>query len=377
MDFLDFEEARQRARRRLPRGVFEYIDRGTEAETAIAENRRALDSARVVPRVLQGECKRDFSVRLFGREVHTPILVAPTAFAGLVRYRGDVALAKAAAAAGSIFCAATESVVSLEDIVREASGNTWFQLYLWERREDWEDLLDRAEALGIDVLVLTVDTPVFPKKVFNVRNGFGLPMRFGPRNVMDVMSRPVWAADVLGRSLRTGELPQFANYPASGRSSILGRHQQTVRHQPGLSWEHVRQVRSRWKGKLLLKGILSPEDARMAKDHGAEGIVVSSHGMRNFDATVAPIDQLPLVRDAVGDGLTILADSGVQRGSDVMKLLRAGADAVMLGRAMLYALAAGGQAGAERMFSILDQEMRAAAMFAGWSGTSRAWSQSR
>lgn len=372
MDFLDFDEARRHARRRLPRGIFEYIDRGTEAETALAANRRSLDAARIVPRVLRGDAVSGFSISLFDREIQTPILIAPTAFAGLVRHRGDIALAKAAASAGSIFCAATESVVSLDDIAKGAPEGIWFQLYLWECREAWEALLDRAAHLGIDVLILTVDTPVFPKKVFNVRNGFGLPMRFGPRNVMDVMRHPAWAADVLGRSLRGAGLPKFANHPAHRSQSILGRRMGSVRHQPGLSWEHVRQVRDHWKGKLLLKGILSPEDALLARAYGAEGISVSSHGMRNFDSTASPIEQLPLIREAVGDDFVVLADSGIERGSDVLKLLRAGADAVMVGRALLYGLAAGAQAGAERMLSILDQEMRSAAQFAGWSRTSKA-----
>lgn len=363
MDFLDFAEARAMARQRLPRGIFEYIDRGTEAETALSHNRAALDAYRLVPRMLTG-APPDPAVTLFGRRLPLPLIMAPTAFAGLVRHRGDIQLARAARATGIPFSIATESVVSLEDIARDAGGTLWFQLYMWEGRENWQRLLDRALASGIDTLFFTVDTPVFPKKVFNIRNGFGLPMKFGLRNVLDVGAHPRWAADVLGRAILSGGLPRFANHPPAARPSILGRGGSSMPHQPGLSWDHARAIRDHWPGTLILKGLLHPEDAVMARDLGADGIVVSSHGMRNLDSSVAPIEMLPAIRRAVGPGFPLLADSGVQSGSDVVKLLLAGADAVLLGRAMLYALAAGGQAAAERMIVLLASEISDTRSFA-------------
>lgn len=363
MAFLDFSEARAAARQRLPRGIFEYIDRGTEAETALARNRAALDDIRLVPRVLTGPAP-DPAVTIFGQQLPVPLIMAPTAFAGLVRYRGDVLLAQAARAVGIPFSIATESVVSVEEVANEAGGCLWFQLYMWEGRENWQRLLDRALACGIDTLFFTVDTPVFPKKVFNTRNGFGLPMKFGLRNVWDVATHPRWACDVMGRSLLAGGLPRFAHYPAAAQASILGRKGATMRHQPGLSWDHARAVRDYWPGQMLLKGILSPQDAVIARDMGVDGVVVSSHGMRNFDSTISPVEILPLIRAAVGPDYTLLADSGVQRGSDILKMLLAGADAVMLGRAMLYALAAGGTEGAVRMVELLSAELSAAMNFA-------------
>lgn len=365
MSFLDFQEARLAARRRLPRGIFEYIDRGTERETALAHIRASLDRARIVPRVLQGAATRDLGVDIFGRRLPFPFMGAPTAFAGLVRHRGDVLLAAAAREAGIPFCVATESVVSVEEVSEAAGGDLWFQLYMWEGDRDWRRLLDRASACGVDTLFFTVDTAVFPKKVFNVRNGFGLPMRFGVRNVVDVMTHPAWAADVLGRSLLAGALPRFAHHPRAAETSILGRGVPPMRHRQGLSWEHVRQVRDCWKGNLVLKGILAVEDARMAVGHGVDGIVVSAHGGRNFDSAVAPIDCLPAIRDAVGAKLTIFADSGVETGADVLKLVNAGADAVLLGRAMLYSLAAAGQAGAASMLEIIRSELDMALAFSG------------
>ncbi len=362
MEFLDFAEARAMARRRLPRGIFEYIDRGTEAETALSRNRAALDAFTLVPRVLTGS-PPDPAVVLFGRRLPLPLIIAPTAFAGLVRHRGDILLARAARSAGVPFSVATESVVSVEDVAHEAGGALWFQLYMWQGQENWQRLLDRVLACGIDTLLFTVDTPVYAKKVFNIRNGFGLPMKFGLRNVMDVARHPRWAADVMGRSLLAGGLPRFAHYPPAARRSILGRGGPSLRHQPGLNWDHARTLRDRWPGTLILKGLLHPEDAVMAREIGADGVVVSSHGMRNFDSTIAPIDVLPAIRAAVGSEFPLLADSGVQSGSDVLKLLIAGADAVLLGRAMLYALAADGQAGAARMIALIASELSAAQSF--------------
>lgn len=365
MPFLDFQEARLAAKRRLPRGIFEYIDRGTERETALSHIRRSLDRTRIVPRVLQGAATRDLGVEIFGRKLPFPFMSAPTAFAGLVRHRGDVLLAAAAREAGIPFCVATESVMSVEDVRRDAGGDLWFQLYMWEGDHDWRRLLDRASACGVDVLIFTIDTAVFPKKVFNTRNGFGLPMRFGVRNVLDVATHSAWAADVLGRSLLSGALPRFAHHPRAAETSVLGRGIPPMRHQQGLSWEHVRQVRDHWKGKLVLKGILAPEDALMAVEHGVDGIVVSSHGGRNLDSIAAPIECLPAIRDAVGRDLTIFADSCVQTGGDVLKLLRAGADAIFLGRALLYALGAEGQAGVSSMLEIIRHELDISMAFSG------------
>ncbi|SED74086.1 alpha-hydroxy acid oxidase [Rhodobacter sp. 24-YEA-8] len=362
MTFLDFEEARAMARRRLPRGIFEYIDRGTEAETALARGRAALDDVTLVQRVLTGT-PPDPTVSLFGRQLPLPLIMAPTAFAGLVRHRGDIGLAKAARAAGIPFSVATEAVVAVEDVAREAGGDLWFQLYMWEGRENWQRLLDRARDCGIDTLFFTVDTPVFPKKVFNIRNGFGLPMKFGWRNMADVATHPRWTADVLGRSLLQGGLPRFAHYPPAARRSVLGRGGVSLSHKPGLSWDDAKAVRDYWPGKLVLKGIMHPDDALCAQKTGADGIVVSSHGARNFDSTVAPITMLPAIRKAVGPDFPLLADSGVRTGADVLKLMLAGADVVLLGRAMLYALAADGERGAANMIAIIAEELAQAKAF--------------
>lgn len=356
-DFLDFDEARRGARRRLPRGIFEYIDRGSEAETAIAHSRVVLDRFRIAPRVLSGGLTRQLGTRLFGQDLSAPLIIAPTAFAGLVRYRGEVSLARAAQAAGIPYCAATESVTSVEEARATGDGNLWFQLYLWEGEHIWKGLLDRARACGVETVAVTVDTPVPPKRIYNIRNGFGLPLSYGIRNVVDVLSHPRWAADVLGRSLLSGGLPRFAHHPRAAEASVLGRNVLPMDHELGLSWAHVARVRAHWPGNLLIKGILHPDDARLARDHGADGLVVSTHGMRNLDIALSTAEALPAIRAAAGDDMPIIADSGVQRGSDIFQLLAAGADAVMAGRAFLYGLACDGQRGAETMIALLCDEL--------------------
>ena len=355
--FLDYREARAQARRRLPRGVFEYIDRGTEAETAMSHNRARFDALRVVPRVLAGGAARDLSADYLGTHRELPFIMAPTAFSGMVRHRGDIALSRAARSLGLPFCVATEGLLSIDEIAAASPAEHWFQIYLWTGEENWRPLLARARDAGVEILVMTIDTPVYPKRTFNQHNGFGLPLRYGPRNIADVLSRPLWAADVLGRALVSGGLPRFAHHPRAAEAPITGRGVPPMTHQAGLNWDHVAKVRASWKGKLLLKGILHPDDARRAVSEGADGVIVSSHGMRNLDISVAPLDMLPALRKALGDKTTILADSGVQRGSDVFKLLHAGADAVLLGRAMLYGLASGGQAGVQAMVDILADEL--------------------
>lgn len=358
LDVLNFAELRQRARARLPRGIFEYIDRGAEDEVAHRRNRRVFEETRILPRALTGGSPRSLAVELFGRSYPSPVIVAPTAFAGLVWHRGEIALARAAAEAGIVFCAATEAITAVEEIAAASPGELWFQLYLWEQEELWRALLEKAWAGGVRTLMVTVDTQVYPKREFNTRNGFGVPFRFGLRNTLDVALHPRWALGVLGRYLAGGGLPNFANYPPAYRQALLNSRQvPKMRHEPDLSWEHIRKVRDAWRGTLILKGILRPEDALRAAELGAEGIVVSNHGGRILDSAPAPLEVLPAIAAAVGGRLTLLADSGVQRGSDVFKLLAAGAKGVLVGRAFLYGTALGGTAGALKALEILDSEL--------------------
>ncbi|UVO35801.1 alpha-hydroxy-acid oxidizing protein [Bradyrhizobium arachidis] len=354
--FLNYAELRQLARRRLPRIIFDFIDRGTEDEHALRRNRNALDSVRIRPRALRGGGVRNQATSLFGQNCDTPIIVAPTAFAGLVWYQGELELAKAAAANGMPFCAATEALTPVEEIAAASNGPIWFQLYLWEKEEFTRDLLERVWSSGVRTLLVTCDNSVSANREYNIRSGFGMPLRYSTRNLCDVAFHPRWALGVFARYLATGSVPTFANYPAAYRSSILSRNTKALRYQP-IGWDHIRWIRDLWKGNLILKGILRADDAILGAKLGADGVVVSNHGGRNLDGAVAPIEVLAEIVDAVGKQLTVIADSGVQRGSDILKLLAVGAKAVMIGRGLLYATAVGGSSGASRMVGILQREL--------------------
>lgn len=366
---LNFDDLRRRAKRRLPKGVFEYIDRGTEDETAIRHTRACFDNLRFAPRALvTGEVS--LKTTLLGEDYAAPILAAPTAFTGLVWHRGEIALAEACAAAGIGYCAATSAITPVEDIAAATPRAPWFQLYLWQQGELWRDLVGRAWDSGVRTLVLTIDTNIGPNREFNARNGFGMPLTFGARNVVDVLSHPQWAAGVLGRYLRAGGLPICGNYPAGYQAGLRGNPSAPkLNHHPDLSWDHVAALREMWKGNLVIKGILRPEDALRCADLGADGIVVSSHGARNIDSSITPIEALPAIAQAVQGRLVILADSGVQRGSDIFKLLASGAQAVLVGRAFLYGTAIGGRAGAARAISILQDELRRTMILGGYRDT--------
>lgn len=358
--FLNFAEARALASRRLPKGIFDYIDRGAEDDLAIRANREAFDACALLPAVLNGmPTPPSTALCLFGENQAAPFIAAPTAFAGLVRYKGEIELAEACEQANVPFCAATEAITSIEEIAKGRVSAPWMQLYLWDQPDISLALMQRAWDCGSRTLVFTVDTPVMPKREFNIRNGFSMPFTFNRRNVTDVMRHPHWACSVFLRYLLSGGVPDFANYPPQYRQSLLRRgREESLDLMPGLNWQHVEWVRQNWPGQLIVKGLLRPDDARKARDCGVEGIVVSNHGGRMLDTAVPPLRVLKSIADAVGTEMTVLADSSIRRGSDIFKLLAAGAKAVLLGRSLLYATAAQGAMGAKSMLDILADELR-------------------
>ncbi|ALN75094.1 alpha-hydroxy acid oxidase [Aureimonas sp. AU20] len=366
--FRDFDEARRAARAFLPRALFDYIDRGTEGERALAALREGFDARRVVPRILRPVSAPDLSTRSFQAARPSPFVIAPTALAGLVRFDGEVLAARAACAARVPITISTQSSTAIEAIAEGAPGaELWFQLYVWRDRAETWSLLERVARCGVDTLLLTVDTPASPKKVHNSRNGFGIPLKPSLRLGADLARHPRWTAGVMGRYLlRRGGLPTYAHYPPGAARSVAsaigdGRFALDM----VLDEPFVRELRRRWKGRLILKGVLAASDAAQAFALGCDGVVVSSHGGRNHDSAVRPLEMLPRIREAVGPSVTLLADSGVRRGSDAAKLLAAGADLVLLGRAPLYGLAAGGQAGVAAMLNQLTEELRGFLAFSG------------
>lgn len=364
--FLDFEEMRAAARRRLPRAVYEYVDRGTEADIAIRALRAAFDRRRIVQRALGGAAV-DTSVEIFGKRHEHPLIIAPTGLAGLLRYNGEVETARAAARSRLPYCAATQASTPIEDIVAAApDADIWFQLYVWRDRAETFRFMDRVRSLGVETLLVTVDTPGPVKKVHNVRNGFSTPLRPSARLALDLACHPRWSLGVMGRYLATKGMPSFDNYPGDVRKAIT-RSVTDPRFalETDLGRDLISALRDRWPGRLIVKGLQHPDDAALAVSLGADGLVVSTHGGRNIDSLAVPLSVLPAIRSAVGDRALILADSGVRRGSDIAKLIGAGADAVLAGKAFLWALSAGGGAGVDRAAGMLVDELKAFMLFAG------------
>lgn len=357
---LNVEDARQAAKRRLPRGLFEYVDRGTEDEVSVAANRARLDAIKLAPSVLIDVSARTQATAIFGVAQSRPLVIAPTAVAGLVWRDGEIELAKAAASAGIPFCVSTQSITSIERIAAESGARLWFQLYVWKNRQRTLALLDRVWNAGAQVLVLTVDTAVGPIREYNQRNGFGIPIKPSTRAAVDLMRHPRWTIQVMLRSVLTSGVPTYAHYPDEFRTQ-LGRTalSNEVDLAPDVTWDDVRLLRQRWKGRLVLKGILTVADARTALSHGVDGIVVSNHGARNLDCAPGPTDVLPAIAAAVGDKMEILADSGVRRGADIARFIALGAKGVMIGRATLYGVAFGGAAGASHVLELLNQQLSA------------------
>ncbi|MGX1741648.1 alpha-hydroxy acid oxidase [Bosea sp. NPDC055353] len=363
---LNVADARRAAARRLPRGLFAYVDRGSEDETAISLNRQQLDAIRLAPRVLVDVSDISTRTQILGQDQPLPLIIAPTAVAGLVWHDGEIALARAAARAGIPFCVATQSITAIERIAAESNARLWFQLYVWKSRQRMLGLLERAWEAGAETLVLTVDTAVAPNREYNARNGFGIPLKASWRAGLDVALHPRWAIGVMLRALATGRVPTYAHYPEAFRTK-LGREaiSEEVALARDVTWEDVKLLRRHWRGKLVLKGILRADDAMAAAACGCDGIVVSNHGARNLDCAVGPTEVLPGIVEAVGDRIEILADSGVRRGADIARFLALGANGVMVGRAPLFGLAIGGADGAGRILDLLEAELRTTMGFLG------------
>jgi isopentenyl diphosphate isomerase/L-lactate dehydrogenase-like FMN-dependent dehydrogenase len=337
----NLHDVREASKRRLPRGIFEFIDRGAEDDDAIAHNREAFKRIKARPRALIDVSHRNCEASILGEKFSMPMAVAPTGAAGLVWYQGEMELAKAAAAAGIPFTIATRSMSSLEDIV-SLGGTLWYQLYVFtDRAQTWK-LIDRVAASGAKALLVTADVPVQPNREFNRRNGYTFPFKATPRSVIDMLRHPRWLIEVIGQYQRTTGIPQYEKMPEYAEN---------------LCFDDIREIRRRWPGKLLVKGILRADDARKAIDCGADGVVVSNHGGRCLDIAAAPVDVLPEIVDAVGHRAAVLVDSGVRRGSDIAKAVALGAQGVLSGRPGLFGLSLAGQAGAEHVFKMLRREL--------------------
>jgi L-lactate dehydrogenase (cytochrome) len=347
------EDLRQAARRQVPRSVFEFVDGGAEDELTIRRARDAFDRIEFRPHALGGAATVDTSTTLFGRRTSQPIVLAPAGFTRLSHHEGERAAARAAAIAGIPFALSTMGTVSIEDsaAVGGPDAERWFQLYVMRDRDLTVDLIKRAKAAGYTALMITVDTPVTGQRRRDVRNGFSVPPKLTSRTLLDIARRPTWWMNLL-----TTEQLVFATIP-QGEPEAHAKFVDGV-FDPGISFEDLAMVREAWDGPLLLKGIQTLEDATKAADHGADGVVLSSHGGRQLDRSPVPLEVLPEVAEQLGDRLDVFLDSGTRTGADVAAALALGAKACLVGRPYLYGLMAGGEAGVDKVIEIFGSELR-------------------
>lgn len=351
------------AKRRLPRFLFDYIDGGAYAEHTLRANVADLEAISLKQRILKNVESLSLETELFGQKLAMPVILAPVGLAGMCARRGEVQAAKAAAAKGIPFTQSTVSVCPIEEIVPRSPQPIWFQLYVLKDRGFMKNALERAWGAGIRTLIFTVDMPTPGARYRDPHSG--MSGRFGPqRRLLQAMTKPAWALDVglLGRPHDLGNVSAYLGKP-TGLADYIGWLARNF--DPSISWADLQWIRDFWKGPMIIKGILDPDDARDAVKFGADGIVVSNHGGRQLDGVLSTARALPAIADAVGSDLTILADSGVRSGLDVVRMLALGARAVMIGRPFAYALATAGQAGVENLLDIFAKEMRVAMTLTG------------
>ena len=346
---------RELARRELPRPVFDFADGGAEDERTLRRNEASFDDVRLLPRPLDGSPGRDLSLDLLGHRLSMPVMIGPTGLSGLFWPQGEIAAARAASRAGTAFCLSHGSVCTLEELAADGPSPRWMQVFIYRDRAFTEELTRRAQAAGYDGLVLTLDNQLLGSRERDLRNGFSIPPRFRPADMLGMALRLRWLLRM------RPELPRitFGNYVRPGQpadiASLAGRMASLL--DPAMSWADVAWLRTIWKGPLLLKGVLHPAEAARAVAEGVDGIIVSNHGGRQLDGAVSSIEALPAVAGAVDGRIPILLDGGVRRGSDVVKALALGAACCLIGRPQLWGLAVAGEEGVAHVLDIFRREI--------------------
>jgi len=351
--FFSVEEARLMARSRLPRMMFDFVDGAAGDESLRDINSQAIDAIRLMPRVLADVSTRDLAHRILDRETGHPFGIAPMGMCNLTWPEADMMLARAAATHRVPVCVSTASSTTLEAMQEVADGNAWFQLYADRSPAFIDELVDRAEAAGYEMLILTVDVPVLSQRTRDLRNGFQYPFRWGPRQLWDLATHPHWSLATLAATLTSG-LPRTMNYATSRSGASFERGADRT----GANWDYLEHLRSRWKRKLVIKGVQCPQDAERIKSIGADAIWVSNHGGRQLNAAPSAIESLIAVRDAVGEDFPLIMDGGIRCGEHVVKALACRADFVMLGRTVMYAIGADAERGLSRMLDHISAETR-------------------
>jgi len=361
---IAIEDLRTLARARLPRAVFDFYDGGAESEQTLSGNRSAFQQYRLIPRYMVNVANVDTRVTIAGKETPLPLAISPTGAIGFGWPFGDVAIARAAGEAGIPYALPTSATSSIERVAREApETRLWFQAYMFRKRAYTLGLIERAIKAGYEALIVTIDMPTGGRRERDFRNDFGLPFRFTYRNMLDFASRPTWVI----AQCRNG-MPQLENLVgftpdavnAKTIASSVGKQ-----YDPSFVWDDLEAIRKLWPRKLYIKGILHPEDAMLAVQSGADGVIVSNHGGRQLDGACATLDALPDIVQAVGHRAEILLDGGIRRGTDVLKAIALGASAVMLGRPALYGVSVAGEAGVSHMLALMQDELMRALTLCG------------
>ncbi|BBN61740.1 MULTISPECIES: FMN-dependent L-lactate dehydrogenase LldD [Pseudomonas] len=354
---------RAAAKRKLPRFLFDYIDGGAYAEHTLRANGSDLADISLRQRVLKNVDNVSLETRLFGESLAMPIILSPVGLSGMYARRGEVQAARAAANKRIPFCLSTVSVCSIEEVASQSDQAIWFQLYVLKDRGFMKNALERAKAAGVTTLVFTVDMPTPGARYRDAHSGMSGPYA-APRRILQAMTKPDWALNVglLGRPHDLGNISRYL-----GKATTLEDYVGWLANNfdPSISWRDLEWIREFWQGPMIIKGILDPQDARDALSFGADGIVVSNHGGRQLDGVLSTAKALPPIVQAVGSDLTVLADSGIRSGLDVVRMLALGAKGVLLGRSMAYALGADGQRGVENMLDIFAREMHVAMTLTG------------
>lgn len=349
-------EIRAAARRVLPSPLFDFLDGGAEDERTLARNVAAFDWWALLPRTLVGVASIDTRTTVLGHEIAWPVMLAPTGMSRIFHPAGERAIARAAAKAGTIYTLSTMSSVSMEEIGGLTQAPKWFQVYCFRDRELTREFITRARAAGFTALVITVDVPVSANRERDRRSGMTIPLKLTLASMTKFAQRPRWVLDYL-----TNAPPVLANVVhkiadgSVGATSLVDHINRQF--DPSITWKDVEWMIGEWDGPMVIKGLLHPEDARNAASIGARAVIVSNHGGRQLDGASASLDALPRIVDAVGDRLEVLLDGGIRRGTHVLKALALGARAVMIGRAYLYGLCAGGEAGVDRALALLRAEV--------------------
>ncbi len=352
---VNIDDLRLLAKRRIPKIAFDFIEGGTEDEDGLARNERMFREHRLVPRYLVDVSVRDQSQEIFGREYASPFGISPTGMAALFRPGADLMLAEAAKRRNIPFTMSGASTASIEDLARVAPDNGWYQMYAARTKSISEDMIRRVRDAGLSTLVLTVDVPVHSKRERNIRNGFTRPLKMTFRTKLEALRHPAWMADYMKHGF-----PFFANWaPYAGDDPDPETVADFVSSQTTapLDWKDVERFRELWPGNFVLKGIMHPDDAIRAAELGLDGIIISNHGARQLDRAPSPLEVLPAIDKAVGERVTLMLDSGVRRGADIIVALCLGAKFVFMGRPTLYGAAAGGIDGAGRAIEILSEEL--------------------